>query len=202
VSRELRSSDPAAAISTLTWTVPHPISSYLWREGWRCQECDLSPSTAGCGSRRSRNVTKGPIVMQALPALRSYEAQLRTCTPVRRVWGIPPLVSALSLGRSPSAVALESTTRRTRGLYEMERGEGGFCKATTLKGAITALPQAILPPRKRSGSNPLLGRWTWARGGATSSEGACCQCHHSFLYSQPNPSSHGGTCSAKSDSHQ
>jgi len=46
------------------------------------------------------------------------------------------------------------------------------------------LPQATLPLRKFSGPGSLPCRWTWARGGITSSEGACRQNHNN---PPPNP---------------
>ena len=50
-----RSCDPAVATRTPQWTaLPHPTSSYRWREGLRCQKCEHSPNSPACECLWSR----------------------------------------------------------------------------------------------------------------------------------------------------
>jgi len=68
--------------------------------------------------------------MQALPALWTYAAKLRLRTPVRRVWGLPPLRWLLyPAGTAPVLWLRGKPHSELPGLCEVERGEGRTCKA-------------------------------------------------------------------------
>jgi len=68
--------------------------------------------------------------MQALPALWTHAAKLRLRTPVRRVWGLPPLRWLLyPAGTAPVLWLRGKPHGELPGLCEVERGEGSTCKA-------------------------------------------------------------------------
>ena len=84
--------------------------------------------------------------------------------------GAPTSVDARTRGNSLSVVAAGVTTRTTGVVLS------GIRRRRLLQGRRPSMgerasPQATMsPPRKPSWPGPLLSRWTWARGEATSSE--------------------------------
>jgi hypothetical protein len=90
-------------------------------------------------------------------------------------------MDALHRGNSLSAVVAGETTRRTTGAVLSGKNRRRLLQSRHPNKAEKAA-QATLPLRKLSGPGPLPSRWTRARGGITSPEGACRQGHqHSIL---------------------
>jgi hypothetical protein len=120
-----------------------------------------------------------------MKALWTFAANRMIRTPMRRMWGLAHLRFLLCpAGAVPVPQLQRNPHGELPGLCDVQRSEGRCCKAGGRKSA----PQPTLPLRKRSGPSPLPSRWTWARGGITSSEGACCQGHYLFT-SNTNSSS-------------
>ena len=98
--------------------------------------------------------------MQVLLALWTLAAKLRIRTPMRRVWGLPPLRWLLySAGTAPVLWLLGKPHGEPPGLCEVKRNEGGLGNRRPIV-AERAPPRATLPLRKPSGPGPLPNRWT------------------------------------------
>jgi hypothetical protein len=90
---------------------------------------------------------------------------------VSRVAAPTSPVGALPRESSLSAVAPGETTRRTTGAVLRGKTRRRLLRSRRPGMPERAPPQATLPHRKLSGPGPPPSRWTWARGGITSSEG-------------------------------
>jgi len=158
---------------------PNPTSLYPWREVPRCRKYDLSPNSAACECRW--NLTwhrKAHCNKSAASALDTHSETAVTHPGASRVGAPTSPVVALTRGNSPNAVAARETTRRTTGAVRSGKRRRSHLQSRRPTVAERAPPQPTLPLRKNSRPGPLASRWTWARSGITSFEGACYQGHY------------------------
>jgi hypothetical protein len=91
--------------------------------------------------------------MQELPTLRPHAAKLRLRTPVRRVWGLPPLGRLLHPTRTAPVLSLWGDhTANYRGCAKWKEAEAALAKQAPVlgrKSAATAHPPA--PKEQRAG---------------------------------------------------
>jgi hypothetical protein len=116
---------------------PLPTLSYLWREGLRCPGCGLSPSSAVCESRWRRTWRRrAPCNVSAASASDIRSVTADTCFGASRVGELTSLVSECPVPRGqPKCCSCGGRPHRELpGLREMERGEGGSCKAGAWSG--------------------------------------------------------------------
>jgi hypothetical protein len=97
---------------------------------------------------------------------------------VRHVWRLPPLRWVLHPARTASVLRLRWKPHGDlQGRVKWKELKASLAKEAPKRARNSAATRQPAP-RKLNGPGPLLSRWTWARGGITLSEGACCQGHH------------------------
>ena len=166
--------DPGAATRILPRTVlPPPTSLCLWHEVRRSLECALSPSSAVCGLRWRRMWRqRAHCNASAANASTTRSGTADRLLGASRVRALTSLVTARPRGDSLGTAAARETTRRTTGDVLDGKRRGPLLQNEHLSGAARWSHQAnLLLHQKQTGQNPLLSRWTWARDGASSSEG-------------------------------
>jgi len=169
-----------------------PTSLYQWREDLRCRKSDLSRTLrlASVGG-----IVRGPerhIAMQELPALWTYAAKLRLCTPVRRVWGLPPLRWLLyPAGTAPVLWLRGNHTANYRKCVKWKEAKAALAKQapdSCRKSAATA--HLTTPKEQRAGLSAEqmdLGEgWNHVRGSVLSRP-----LSHQPLFQIPFPAGHG-----------
>ena len=141
----------------------------------------LWPASVGGVIRGS----KGPIAMQALPALRPHTTKLRIWAPVCRVRGLPPIrLVPYPTGAASVLRLLGVTTRRTIAtVLSGKRWRRPF-QSRRPSVSIRAPPRATPTLQNFSGPGPLPSRWTWARAEITLSRGCVAKATTTPI---PNP---------------
>jgi hypothetical protein len=154
---------------------PTLTSLSQWHVGLRCQKYAHSLNSADCECRCSRTWPRNAHCnSSAASALGTRSVTADTIPGASRVAaptspeGDPPRENSLRV------IAAGETTCRTRGAVLNGKSQRRLLQSKRPIVHERAPPQANLPPRKHSGPGNMPSRWTWARGGITSSEGACC----------------------------
>jgi hypothetical protein len=110
---------------------PTPTSLSRWREGFRCQRFDHSPNSADCECRWCcTHLQKTHCKASAVTASDTRIVTAGSLPFASRVE--PPLLRwVLYRATAPSVVWLRGNAHgELPGLYQVERGEGSFCKAS------------------------------------------------------------------------
>ena len=154
-----------------------PTSLCLWHEVRRWPECALSTSSAVCGSRWRRTWRqRAHCNASAASVLATRSGTADTLLSASRVGALTSLVTAQPHRDSLDAAAVRATTRRTTVDASDGKRRRPRLQSEHLSWAARWSHQAyLLLHLKQTGQDPLLSRWTWARDGATSSEGGILQ---------------------------
>jgi len=121
----------------------------------------------------------------AASALDTRSVTANTRPGASRVGAPTSPVDALPRGNSLRAVVAGDTTRRTTGSVLSGKKRRRPLQSRRPSVPVRTPPQATRPLRKLSGPGLLPSRWTWERGGTTSSEGECRQGRHYHHHSTP-----------------
>jgi len=165
--------------SILSTTLPPHTSLYQWHVGLSCPRCDQSPNSADCEWRWSSTWLQRALCNASAASNLDTRSETADTRPGASRVGAPTSpVGALPRESSLIAVAAEVPTPRTTAATLSGKRRKRHLQSKR-PSVYERAPSLAKPPlRKLSGQGPLPSRWTWARGGITSFEGACRQGHH------------------------
>jgi len=145
----------------------------------RCLNCDQSPNSAACECRwRRKWIQRAHCNASAARASATRSETADTRPGASSVEAPTSPVGALPHGSSLSAAAVGVTTRRTTAAVLSGKRRRWPLESRRPIVSLRQPPRATPRLRRLSGPGPLPSRWTWARAGITSFEGACCQGHY------------------------
>jgi len=171
VFRESHSCDSGLAIRTPSRkALPPSTSLYQWREGARCQSGSFPEL---CGLRVSVESYVAPKHPPLCKRCQRFGHMQRNCgyAPWCFAFGGSLLSGGCCNPRDqPQFCGCGETTQQNTVAMRSRRKRRRLLQTKRPNSAERVSPQANEPPLNVSGPVPLPSRWTWARGGITSSE--------------------------------